>query len=46
MIFSSDASSPQLTLESVPGVEQVAELLRKQVQAARKQTGVSYHDRF
>jgi hypothetical protein len=46
VIFTSDASTPQLTLESVPGVEQVAELLRKQVQIARKQTGVSYHDRL
>lgn len=46
VIFSGDVSTPQLTLESVPGVEQVAELLRKQVQIARKQTGVSYHDRL
>lgn len=39
-------STLQLTLESVPGVHQVAELLRKLVQVARKQTGVSYHDRL
>ena len=46
VIFSGDVSTPQLTLESVPSVDQVAELLRNQVQAARKQTGVSYHDRL
>ncbi len=44
VIFSGDVSTPQLTLKSVPGVDQVVELLRKQVQVAREHTGVTYHD--
>ncbi|MBN1322046.1 MAG: hypothetical protein JXA87_14540 [Thermoleophilia bacterium] len=44
VIQSVDASTPQLVLESVPGVDQVADLLRRQVQASRQRAGMRLHE--